>query len=306
MPKTRKAKCSPVTKKQTGTCYSRSSTSALASAWNQLYPKNPVKGEVIEFLQREMAQCHDKDERCFSANLLSPEEHKRAMKTEFAPDRPKEWDENPTTWLTSDEIIEFCKQFELLYPMKFLGPSPRDYFYKAKSSDSCYWPELCQFNLGEYLKKGITMFCVSFNVDKHNSDGSHWVSVFVNAANPIVEVYYFDSAGDGILPDIKRFTDMVAKQARDLGKDVHYDDNEKYDHQQGDTECGMYSLFFFATMLEHSVQHAARGLEDVLMAKVMNGGGETFFANRFKNEHAIIDDSTMKEYRDLYFNAKYE
>jgi Ulp1 protease family, C-terminal catalytic domain len=240
-----------------------------------------------------MAQCDEKDERCFSANLLSPEEHRKAMKMDFAPNRPKEWDKNPTTWLTSDEIIDFCKQFEFLYPMKFLGPSPSDYFYKVKSSDSCYWPELCRFNLGDFLKKGTTLFCVSFNVDKHNSDGSHWVSVFVNAGNPTVEIFYFDSAGDGILPDIKKFTDMVAKQARDLKKKVHYDDNETFDHQKGDTECGMYSLFFFATMLEHSMQYTDRSLS-------------TFFEGTFKNRNGMIEDARMEAYRHTYFNEKYE
>lgn len=169
----------------------------------------------------------------------------------------------------------------------------------------CVWPELCQFDLGEYLKKGKTKFGISFNVDSHESDGSHWVSLFVNASSPVVGIYYFDSAGDPIIKNIAVFRDMVMEQAKKLGRASHFLQNSPVVHQKGDTECGMYSLFFLTTMLEYDKQYEAENKEQLVFAQLNNllkGGGESFFETTFKNPKTRFSDSLMEKLRGVYFN----
>ena len=58
----------------------------------------------------------------------------------------------------------------------------------------------------------------------------------------------------------------------------NYDSNEGIEHQYGDTECGMYSLFFIVHMLE-----------DKLTAKYL--------------KTHILKDSYMEKFRKIYFNS---
>jgi len=253
-----------------------------------------------------MTQCRNQDVRCLSTQLLSSDENKRVLKRNFAPTSPRTWLQNKNEWLTSDEIIHHLKQYEIVYPsFKFLGPSPSDFFYKDKMNDPCVWPELCQFNLADYLKKGKTKFGISFNIDGHESDGSHWVSLFVNATTPVVGIYYFDSAGDPIIKNIAMFRDMVKEQAAKMGRSVYFSQNHPVVHQKGDTECGMYSLFFLTTMLEYDKQYETENKEQLLFAQLnqgIKGGGVNFFERTFKNKANLFRDGLMENLRGVYFN----
>ena len=61
------------------------------------------------------------------------------------------------------------KQWEKKYDnFFFIGPSPID--YDTITGGSCVEDELCNFNLKETMKKGITKVGVIFNLDKHNQE----------------------------------------------------------------------------------------------------------------------------------------
>ena len=61
-------------------------------------------------------------------------------------------------------------------------------------------------------------------------------------------IYYFDSTGDPIHKNINKFVKTVQK------KDPRYKfkQNSPKEHQFGNTECGMYSLFFIITMIQYN------------------------------------------------------
>jgi len=165
---------------------------------------------------------------------------------------PRSWKRNINEWLSSNDIINVLRQYEDRYPaFRFLGPSPTDYDF-METPTRCVWQSLCKFKLGRYIKAGKTKVGVVFNLDPHDLPGSHWVALFIDI--PSRAILYFDSTGEPIHADILRFAEKVVEQSRALDPPFVFnlgtDQNHPVEHQFGDTECGMYVLFFIITMLE--------------------------------------------------------
>ena len=132
-------------------------------------------------------------------NELSNDD-KKEIKLSFKPKQPKEWQKNPNTWLTTDEINEVMKQYEKTYEnFEFLGPSPIDYD-THKAYGECVWEELCEFNLRDNLKEGKTKVGIIFNTDPHNKSGTHWIALFIDIKNSFIA--YFDSNGNKVPKEI--------------------------------------------------------------------------------------------------------
>ena len=71
----------------------------------------------------------------------------------------------------------------------------------------------------------------------------------------------------------------IQEQGVNLKKPINFefDSNEGIEHQNGNTECGMYSIFFIVHMLEDKVT------EDYIKTH-------------------ILKDEYMQEFRHIYFN----
>jgi hypothetical protein len=195
----------------------------------------------------------------------------------FAPESPKEWEKNPNEWLSSLDILQVMNQYEKKYKcFDFLGPSPIDYD-THKLYGECVWDELCHFNLDSQIKKGFTKFGVIFNLDPHYKGGSHWVSLFINIKKHTI--FYFDSTGEAIPAQIKKFVDDVIKQGRELKKPINFifDENHPVEHQYGNTECGIYSIFFVIHMLEDKI------------------------TGHYMKTH-ILKDKYIEQFRNIFYN----
>ena len=168
------------------------------------------------------------------------------------------------------------KQYEKAYKcFEFMGPSPIDYDTK-KMYGECVWEELCNFNLKEQINKGKFKIGISFNLDPHYLGGSHWVSLFINVKKKTI--FYFDSAGEKIPARIMKFVKTVTSQGKNLGIDFKFDQNYPVEHQYGNTECGVYSIFFIAHMLEDTINE------------------------EYLKTH-ILHDKYMSKFRKIYFNG---
>jgi len=193
----------------------------------------------------------------------------------FAPVAPSSWKKKPNEWLSSTEIIDVMRQYEKAYKcFVFLGPSPIDYDTR-KLYGECIWQELCQFNLKEQLKRGKKKIGIIFNLDPHYKPGSHWVSMFINVKKK--QIYYFDSAGDPVPPGIMKFANEVTKQGKDLGINFKFDQNHPVEHQYGNTECGIYAIYFIVHMLEDKIN------------------------SHYLKTH-ILKDKYIEKFRKIYFN----
>ena len=278
------------------TCYSDDALLQLKSSWNAEHPAAPIASTEAEPLWKELRARHPECDResCWADPTLKKEA--------FAPTMPNSWKSNINEWLSSDEIINVMKQYERVYPeFTFLGPSPTDYFFKTGSR--CVWEDLCKFQLLNYVKKKKTHIGIVFNLDPHDKPGSHWVALLINTEKRAI--YFFDSTGDRIHRHINRFRKAVQKQAwRDLRQRYSFSQNHPVEHQFGDTECGMYVLFFIITMLQHDragVDGAALG---PLLKKKLEGGGPDVFESVFKNPKNKFPDKLMEKLRKNYFNQE--
>lgn len=261
-------------------CFTDDSLIKLKNAWNSKNPNNKIVVTDGDMIHKELSMkmkniCET--EACWVDKLLENNATLAAEINEksFAPTQPESWSQNPNEWLSSEEISHVMKQYERAYKnFKFIGPSPID-FDKKVSKSTCVWDSLCHFNISDYLKQGKDKIGFIFNTDPHTKGGKHWISMFLNLKKG--EIFFFDSVGNTAPKQIKTFVDRVIKQGAKLGKQFKYDENHPVEHQYGDTECGIYSLFFIVHMLQDKINQ------------------------EYLKTH-IIKDKYMEAFREKYFN----
>ena len=167
-------------------------------------------------------------------------------------------------------------QYEKKYKcFEFIGPSPIDYDTHKVNGD-CVWEELCNFNLANQIKKNKTKIGIIFNTDPHYKGGSHWISLFINIKKE--SIFFFDSAGNKIPKQVMKFVNNIIEQGKHMHKKFTFDQNYPVEHQYGNTECGVYSLFFLIHMLEDKI------------------------TSHYLKTH-ILKDDYMEKFRKVFFNG---
>lgn len=278
----RRRYCSPIVEGSTPmpyTCYTPELLHKLKHKWNQRHSDVKITTndpkEIWHFLNENLKNVCDEEKCWLKQGFVDNETKSKIENLAFPPTAPIEWKKNPNTWLSSVDITQVMRQYEQKYKcFKFIGPSPIDFDSKYKNTAECVWKELCEFSLKKYLDSGINKIGVIFNLDKHDEPGSHWVSFFINIRRRVL--FYFDSTGETIPPEVAVLRDRIIKQGAENGIKFSFHQNTK-SHQKENTECGMYSLFFTISMLKD-----ARSIE--------------FFK---KSE---IPDKKMENFRKIYFS----
>lgn len=74
-----------------------------------------------------------------------------------------------------------------------------------------------------------------------------------------------------------KFVDKVIMQGREMNINFVFDQNYPIEHQYGNTECGVYSIFFIVHMLEDKL------------------------SEHYLKTH-ILKDEYMQNFRKIYFN----
>ena len=262
-------------------CYNDESLHKLKDAWNHRHPDDAITTNVPHKIWTQLRQklstvCNT--ERCWlNQNFIQPYLDDHLKSYVFAPTSPAKWNENPTEWLTSTDLTRVMRQYEKAYPhFAFLGPSPID-FDSPKTHGTCVWEELCNFNLQKFIKKNIYKIGIIFNVDPHYKGGSHWIALFINIKKQFI--FYFDSNGRPMPVQVKTFIDKVKTQGREFGIEFEDDQNHPFRHQEGNTECGIYCLYFIVSLIKgrHTAQY-------------------------FKTHK--IPDTKMERFRKIFFNKK--
>ena len=275
-----KENCAPKNKEETlpYTCYTVKGLHKIKNIWNKKHPDNKITSndpkKIWNNLRYAFNNTCDKESCWLKHKCIKEDIDLETKEYTFTPSAPKEWKKKPNEWLTSIDILEVMKQYEKTYKcFEFLGPSPIDYD-THKMYGECVWEELCEFNLGKAIKNGKKKIGIIFNLDKHTQPGSHWVALFINTKKN--KIYYMDSYGEDIPKKINEFSEKVIKQAvsQKLGNYELIESDIR--HQYGDSECGMYSLYFIIKML--------KGMSF-----------KTFTKTRIK-------DSEMKKMRKKWFN----
>ena len=281
--KFKKVNCAPVYNKENDnyTCYTDKSLEKMKKLWNMRHKDNKIlatqsRGIWLDLRNKMKNICTTEKcwlEQKFIKNNLDSE----LRKTTFVPDQPKEWNNDPNTWLNSLDIEGVMKQYEHAYKcFEFLGPSPIDFDENDDEGDPV-WPELKELNIEKELNRGKNKIGIIFNLDTHNKDGSHWVAMFINIKNG--KIYYFDSNGIAPPNRVKKLINRIKEQGKKIGIDFDYDYN-KVEHQMEDTECGIYTLYFIIEMVKDRKW------------------------SEFINDNKTIPDEKMMELRNKYFNNR--
>jgi hypothetical protein len=279
-----KLNCSPENKNSSindYTCYSDEDLYKLRDVWNARHPDNLIKTtdpkNIWQTIKNFYIQTCNK-ESCWIDQMTKGTKLEKELMDSFAPESPSEWKKNPNEWLSSVDIIKVMKQYEKKYKcFDFMGPSPIDYDTQELFG-KCVWEELCHFNLEDQIKKEKTKIGIIFNTDPHYKGGSHWISLFINIKKG--EIFFFDSAGDKIPKQIMKFVNTITEQGKKLKTKIEFkfDQNSPVEHQYGNTECGVYSIFFIVHMLEDKI------------------------TGHYLKTH-VLKDKYMEKFRKIYFNS---
>jgi hypothetical protein len=275
-----------------GSCFTAPALYQLKEYYNKHHPSTPILSKTPSQLWHDFRtrffSC--KREDCWLKEIDNAELRENLEKFLFAPSQPVEWKKKPNEWLSNFDIFEVLHQYELTHStFKAIGPTPIDFDSRPKDeSGKCVWEELCTFQLNNYLEKGKTKLGMVFNLDKHDERGSHWVSLFVDLEDWFL--FYLDSAGNQIPKEIRALVKRIQRQGMSLSPPLKFKFYENYplEHQLGNTECGMYSLYFIITMLTGETE------------------GRTFRTAREKIEFfkkKRVPDKYVSKYRKIYFNV---
>jgi hypothetical protein len=288
--KTRRMNCSPAVQKISvkNSCYTPKILFMIRDAYNKDHKEDRIDEtdptQLWKVLNDRFVKCQKED--CWLNEIKDANLKKRIDRYIFAPDKPYEWNKNPNEWLSNFDIMNVLEQYEQTYKhFEFIGPTPID--FDKVVSGSCIQNELCKFQLRDHIKKGKTHIGIIFNLSPHTSSGSHWVSMFIDVKERTI--LFFDSAGEPIPKEIKELKDRVQKQAQEInGAKYAFYQNWPKEHQMGNTECGVYSLFFIITMLT--------GMSPLSRGKMNMKQKIHLFKKR------TIPDKYIEKYRSVYFN----
>jgi hypothetical protein len=208
------------------------------------------KGRDPKPILAEEFGCKSSNERCIiQKSSLSSEKKRKLLATYFRPVMPEVWLKKPTMWLNSDDISNVMKQYETAYPnFRFIGVVPNDFSApdptaKAAGETRCLNQEFCTIQLKDELAKGKTFLGAIFNLDPHDKPGSHWVALMIDLKKHVI--CYFDSTGYPPTNQVEHFMRYFTLQDPTLRLQIN---GRRFQH--GNTECGMYSMYFLIRMME--------------------------------------------------------
>ena len=240
------------------TCMTNKIIKKIKEAYNKNHndkidETNPAK--IWDELREKIKSCDRED--CWLEEIKDVNLKQKFMNSLFAPFHPNEWKQNPSSWLSNHDILNVLTQYEKTYSdFRFIGPTPIDFDSLPQTyNDVCVWKDLCKFSLQKQINKGINKIGIIFNLDKHTGPGTHWTSLFIDISDNFI--FYFDSAGAPLPKEINVLIEKIIKQGLELispKRFIYYDTNS-FEHQKGNSECGMYSLYFIITMLTNKTNN---------------------------------------------------
>jgi len=245
----KKVNCSPNPDKKNFTCYSDNALIKMKKLWNARHPRNKITSnkskEIWHQLRENMSSSCDRESCWLRSKFMEGKVDSELLNYTFAPKSPKIW--KTDEWLSSLDIEAVMKQYEKYYKcFEFLGPSPID-FDHHKLYGECVWEELCKLNISDMIKRHKNKIGIILNTDPHYKDGEHWISLFINIKEKYI--IYFDSNGNPPPKEVKELITKITNQGKQIGIDFDVLIN-KLEHQQTESECGMYCLYFIIQMLK--------------------------------------------------------
>ena len=265
--------------KEHGSCFTLDALRELATAWNRDHTNTPIdlKSDDIDYYKSQLETVlGTKNELTWIQRLGGMSQNRAAAKL-LMPPKPKEWSNNPYKWLNNYNITHILSRFEgdAKHPYKLLGVVPID-FQGSDSSGNVLYPELHDFDLKHYIGKYKYLGLIT-NLDTHSGPGTHWTSSFVciDPEKPCFGAYYYDSTFTPntdvkrVPDEIRKFFKQMKRQAAALYpkkkfKNIFY----RLNHQKGNTECGMFSIFYQVHWLRSIIENPNSTHKDIIRLRI--------------------------------------
>ena len=178
----------------------------------------------------------DAEERCW---LKQSEviDNREKLELYFKPSGPSK---NRVPLYTSN-INDAMKRLEFKHKhFLFMGTVPIDFDKVIK--------KYATMNLCKLVRSGYTQIGFVFNLDPSTKSGSHWVCAFVDVQKRYIG--FIDSYGMNPHKNIVSFINRLQRQAiLCLHRELEYKHNIN-EHQQYNTECGMYCIYFLTKLVK--------------------------------------------------------
>jgi hypothetical protein len=268
----KKNTCAPISE-DSFTCFNKNALMNIINSWNSYYKDNKIEFKSSNSKKELWTKLNNKlQDKCDNDYCWTKQEflkkNKDLKKKYFRPKMPKIWEKNKREWLNTYDINRVMKQYESKYPkFHFIGAVPMD-FDKQLSFGSCVIDEICNINIKRFIKKGKNKIGIILNLDNHDQEGSHWVSLFCDFETN--NIYYFDSYGYKETNEIKNLVSRLQEQGSKLNKDIKFHSNN-IRNQYKESECGVYSINFIERLLKGDT------FDDILNNKVYD---DEMFNNR--------------------------
>ena len=292
-------KCAPAKNFNDGSCFSIESLKKIATEYNKVNKTNLIninddKKNMINQISKAFSKSCSNQTCWLRTDIVKKMKDAEINENTFRPLGPSKGN----NWLSTTNINNVINQYEEKHDdFIFLGALPND-FQELKMLG------LSNIDFDDFVSEKKTKIGLVINLDTHDKSGSHWVGLYTDLKKN--KIYYFDSLGKKPGPRIKRFNNKILDYLykKKYNKDLHIgsllktikdkkNNSSKYitllsdklnefdirhnniQHQQGDSECGVYSINFI----------------------IRSANGETF-DDIIKN---ITSDNEMNKCRKVYF-----
>lgn len=240
-----------ITPNKDGSCFNDGNTKQII----KYFEKDDVKKDEVFDKLKKITNCNTN--KCISeapiiSEIIGPENANIHKQTRIKVEAPLD----KSIWLNDRNIENILNQMENLFNdanNKFLHiPFAMRDFQTVNKGKS----ELANVNFVEEIKvKKIKTFGVIFNDDISSGNGTHWTAMFGDFRNEkIYTIEYFNSAGDTgsqaykiIIPWMEETAKKIQKELKDVKVEVK--DICKIKHQDDNSSCGPYSLYYIIARL---------------------------------------------------------
>ena len=252
---------------KTSSCFNKDELLIIAKKYNDAKPtkKIPLKVNKKEISKSALLRhlnarlnTHESKWPDMDFMKVTSQETREKLRKAFRPKKPDSWYVNDREWLNTYDLLNVMHQYEDHYKsFKFLGVHPIDFAYKPSSiSSKCISPQLCNFNLEQFIKANYSQVGIIFNLDKHNEPGSHWVLLYIGLKPHMKNFgcYFIDSNSTDTPIEIASFMQNVKEQIDNFYSDkfsknfVTLENKKRF--QFKNTECGMFCIYFLIQFLK--------------------------------------------------------
>jgi hypothetical protein len=182
------------------------------------------------------------------------------LETRFKIEGPR----NSTAWLSNYDIDKTLQDWAFKFEDFF--PCPFAMIDFDKTNDPLHTYNMAEIHRGKYTKDTVMgkvklpcrTFGCAINTDVNAGKGKHWMSIFVDMRNNDKwTIEFFNSTGSppqrSIVNWMRRTQECLESYIKEKGLQTKVESVivSSLEHQESNTECGLYTLFYIRARIEN-------------------------------------------------------